>query len=134
MHVIQFQSLCLIQNMKLALLLCGGCFSQSALLEHLSAEDPWEAFGDIIFMSMASWVCSVLSPPSPQPSTVGHLGTDAVGTCTKPHAESTPWEVWSAWILNLFTQIKLQEKKATPETKLAWKMLFIPLNSLQGTQ
>ncbi|KAK2536786.1 hypothetical protein Q9966_006121 [Columba livia] len=69
----------IVRNMKLALLLCGGCFSQSALLEHLSAEDPWEAFGDIIFMSMASWVCSVLSPPSPQPSTVGHLGTDAVG-------------------------------------------------------
>lgn len=94
----------------------------------LGLKIPGEPLGTESFIPLGLALCSLL--PAQDTRTSG----DSVRTSLNPQAEPTPWQVLSASTLDFFRRINTAGEKTIPEVKPAWKMMFIPLNSLRKTQ
>lgn len=103
---------------------------RGALVAGGGDEDHWKHHPSFHWTPGFAHYCLL---PASSPGQQDALG-QTINTSTKPDAEPAPQQVRSASALDFFAQRKLEGKKAIPETKLGWKMLFIPLNSLQRTQ
>lgn len=90
----------------------------------LGSKIPGEHLGTESFISLGLALSCLL------PAQDTRTFEDRVRTSLNPQAEPAPWQVLSASTLDFIPHINPAGQKTIPEAKAAWKMLFIPLNSL----